>query len=198
MCVSHVYVHGYVCHHLPLGTGSVPGGADTVIDALLDAVGPHGTLCLPTLSYLFTTPESPIFDVRSTPTNLGAIPEAFRRRPTAVRSVHPTHSVTGACEIGQIHLLVLFSDSALDLYHWESVPWHTCATRSNGPASHRHHGRPCLGPHTGGSTFTVSQGASVGGTARVCGLWHPLQHNDSCCGRGTAGTARVSFATDHR
>src|SRR4051812_43450965 len=35
--------------------GHVPGGPDTVLDALQDAVGDGGTLVLPTLSYLFTT-----------------------------------------------------------------------------------------------------------------------------------------------
>jgi len=72
--------------------GPVPGGADTVIDALLDAIGPEGTLVIPTLSYLFTTREEPRFDVRTTPTNLGAIPAAALRRSGALRSLHPTHS----------------------------------------------------------------------------------------------------------
>jgi aminoglycoside N3'-acetyltransferase len=39
------------------------GGADTVINALLTAVGRKGTLCFPTLSYLFTSPDAPTFDV---------------------------------------------------------------------------------------------------------------------------------------
>lgn len=72
--------------------GHVDGGADAVIDALLDALGPSGTLVIPTLSYLFCTRESPMFDVRTTPTNLGAIPAAFLRRANARRSEHPTHS----------------------------------------------------------------------------------------------------------
>lgn len=76
--------------------GSVDGGASTVIDALLDALGPEGTLCVPTLSYLFVDADRPTFDVRSTPTNLGAIPETFRTRAGVTRSLHPTHSVA-AC-----------------------------------------------------------------------------------------------------
>jgi aminoglycoside N3'-acetyltransferase len=72
--------------------GHVPGGADTVIDALLEAVGPKGTLVLPTLSYLYTNLDSPNFDVRTTPTNLGTIPETFRSRVGVRRSCHPTHS----------------------------------------------------------------------------------------------------------
>jgi aminoglycoside 3-N-acetyltransferase len=72
--------------------GDVAGGAETVLDALLDAVGASGTIVIPTLSYLFCTKEKPVFDVRSTPTNLGAIPSAALRRQGAARSLHPTHS----------------------------------------------------------------------------------------------------------
>lgn len=72
--------------------GHVDGGADTVIDALLDAVGPEGTLVIPTLSYLYTNADSTNFDVAKTPTNLGTIPETFRLRPGVARSMHPTHS----------------------------------------------------------------------------------------------------------
>ena len=89
--------------------GHVPGGADTVIDALLEALGPSGTLLLPTLSYLFVTETSPTFNVVTTPTNLGAIPAAALRRTGAVRSLHPTHSVAAlgsrATELTRDHYL---------------------------------------------------------------------------------------------
>jgi aminoglycoside 3-N-acetyltransferase len=76
--------------------GPVPGGAETVVRGLLDALGPDGTLLLPALSYAHVTPQQPIFDVRFTPSNVGALPEYFRTRPGTRRSVHPTHSVCGA------------------------------------------------------------------------------------------------------
>jgi aminoglycoside 3-N-acetyltransferase len=79
--------------------GDVPGGADTVLDALLLALGPNGTLVVPTLSYLFCTEENPVFDVRSTPTSLGAIPSCALKRAGALRSLHPTHS---CCAIGAL------------------------------------------------------------------------------------------------
>lgn len=74
--------------------GYVEGGADTVIDALL-AVLCEGTLAVPTLTGAEEDgPEHPPFcDVRSTPCWTGRIPETFRRRKEAVRSLHPTHSV---------------------------------------------------------------------------------------------------------
>lgn len=84
---------GILLVHTSLASlGPVPGGADTVLDAFLRALGPTGTLVIPTLSYLFCTKEHPVFDVRSTPTNLGAIPSAALRRAGALRSLHPTHS----------------------------------------------------------------------------------------------------------
>lgn len=74
--------------------GWVDGGADTVIDALLQAVGPAGTIMVPTLtgqrSDSVTSP--PVFDVKNTPCWTGTIPETFRLRPDALRSLHPTHS----------------------------------------------------------------------------------------------------------
>lgn len=70
-----------------------PRPRQTSLDALLLALGPGGTLLVPTFSYLFVTPEAPAFDVRTTPTNLGALPAAALRRAAAVRSMHPTHSV---------------------------------------------------------------------------------------------------------
>ena len=73
--------------------GPVPGGPETVILGLLEALGPAGTLLLPALSYSFVTPQDPAFDVNATKSCVGAIPEFFRTRPGTIRSVHPTHSV---------------------------------------------------------------------------------------------------------
>lgn len=75
--------------------GHVMGGAGTVVQALLDAVGPEGTLLMPALSYDAVTPASPRFDARWTPSNVGAIPERFRTTAGVRRSHHPTHSVCG-------------------------------------------------------------------------------------------------------
>lgn len=75
--------------------GYVEGGADAVIDALLDTVGPGGTVLVPTLtgSESLSPQNPPVFDPANKPCWTGRIPETFRQRPGAIRSLHPTHSV---------------------------------------------------------------------------------------------------------
>ena len=75
--------------------GPLDGGPETVILSLLEAIGPQGTLLMPALSYATVGPQSPIFNVTTTPSCVGALPEYFRTRPGTIRSVHPTHSVSG-------------------------------------------------------------------------------------------------------
>src|SRR5262249_26453978 len=67
--------------------GFVEGGAEKVVDALLEVVGPEGTVMVPT----FNHGAADVFDVRTTPSRNGAVTEALRRRPEAYRSIHPTH-----------------------------------------------------------------------------------------------------------
>jgi aminoglycoside 3-N-acetyltransferase len=59
-------------------------------------LGAGGTLLMPALSYETVRSANPVFDVRATPSCVGALPEYFRTRPGTRRSVHPTHSVCGA------------------------------------------------------------------------------------------------------
>lgn len=75
--------------------GHVEGGAETVIDALLEAVRPGGTVMVPTLTgnSQLSASNPPVFDPVSTPCWTGRIPETFRARKNAFRSLHPTHSV---------------------------------------------------------------------------------------------------------
>lgn len=79
--------------------GEVDGGADAVVDALLEALGPEGTLVVPTFTYadLHDYPDSIdprwIFDPKTTRSGMGAITNAARMRDGALRSVHLWHSV---------------------------------------------------------------------------------------------------------
>ncbi len=70
--------------------GWVDGGAQAVVDGILETVGESGTVMMPA----FTFPPAEIFDPARTPSTMGAISEAFRKRPGVIRSIHPTHSVS--------------------------------------------------------------------------------------------------------
>jgi aminoglycoside N3'-acetyltransferase len=82
--------------------GSFERGPDSVIEGLERVVGPDGLVAMPTfpmsepvIEYLA---RDPVFDVRETPSRMGAVSERFRQAPEAWRSIHPTHplAVRGA------------------------------------------------------------------------------------------------------
>ncbi|MGB9690720.1 MAG: AAC(3) family N-acetyltransferase [Candidatus Sumerlaeaceae bacterium] len=73
--------------------GQVQGGAETVVEALLDVIGPQGHLLVPTFTYCLPLWNIPPFDIDATKSRVGVITETIRLRPDAVRSFHPTHSV---------------------------------------------------------------------------------------------------------
>ena len=83
--------------------GFVERGAQTVIDALLEAIGSEGTLLFPASpveahgkTYL---ESNPVFDVRNTPSKMGSISEHFRKMKGVKRSLHPLESV---CALGPL------------------------------------------------------------------------------------------------
>ena len=92
--------------------GYVCGGAQTIIEALIEVVGVEGTIMMPTQSWKNLDPvegvhweadESewqcirdnwPAYDKNITPTNtMGAVAEMFRKWPGSIRSDHPARSV---------------------------------------------------------------------------------------------------------
>ncbi len=92
--------------------GYVCGGAQTVIEALVETVGEEGTIVMPTQSWKNLDPETgvhwdvdeeywqvirdnwPAYDKQITPTNtMGAVAEMFRLWPGTIRSDHPARSV---------------------------------------------------------------------------------------------------------
>ena len=60
--------------------GGVVGGPAAVVEALLEVVGPHGTLLLPTFTHSGTTH----FDPRTTPSRNGAITDVYLFVPLCV------------------------------------------------------------------------------------------------------------------
>jgi aminoglycoside 3-N-acetyltransferase len=81
----------HVLAHSALSSfGHVEGGAQTVVDVLVDLIGPHGTLVMP---YFYPLYEG-IFDYAHPPAPYtGAVPQLLRRRAGAILSVHPSHPV---------------------------------------------------------------------------------------------------------
>ena len=80
--------------------GWVEGGADAVVQALIDTVTWRGTVLFPTLTGGpdDSPTKPPAFDARQTSCWTGTVPEAARLRPDALRSLHPTHSVAAIGE----------------------------------------------------------------------------------------------------
>ena len=91
--------------------GWICGGAETLIRALIEALGEDGTLVMPAYSGNYSEPDGweapsvpegwrgviresmPGWDPALTPTwGIGRVPELFRHFPGARRSVHPLHS----------------------------------------------------------------------------------------------------------
>jgi len=70
--------------------GQVGEAAEIVLDSFLEALGPDGTLLLPLFNFDFTSGAG--FDIRATPSQMGALTEAGRMRPGAVRTGHPIYS----------------------------------------------------------------------------------------------------------
>ena len=74
--------------------GWVEGGAKTVIAGLLDVLDPEqGTLVLPTLCQKDMERRFELWDIDASLSDVGAITEAGRLYPGAIRSDHATHSV---------------------------------------------------------------------------------------------------------
>ena len=89
------------------------GRPSDAIRVLQDVVGTTGTLLMPTLPFTGTAVDyasrGAMFDVRRTPSQVGLLTELFRRSPSVLRSVHPTHPVAAwgmhAAEMLAIHHL---------------------------------------------------------------------------------------------
>ncbi|MCL2815134.1 MAG: AAC(3) family N-acetyltransferase [Oscillospiraceae bacterium] len=80
-----------VVHSSLSSFGYVKGGADAVIDALMELLTPDGTILMPSFNHGEVYDDGGIFDVKATPTVSGKIADTFWRRPSVLRSMNPTH-----------------------------------------------------------------------------------------------------------
>jgi len=77
--------------------GYLENGADTLIDALLEAIGESGNLLMPSspnaLLQLDYIRQNLLFDVNESPSRLGIITEVFRKRVGVKRSLNATEPI---------------------------------------------------------------------------------------------------------
>ncbi len=84
--------------------GRIDDGAETVINAIMSAIGKQGTALFPTFTMSFIYMDGMLIkNERTRPYDqndpsqvwVGNIPQTFLSRKGVIRSVHPTHSVAG-------------------------------------------------------------------------------------------------------
>jgi len=97
--------------------GNIQGGAQTVVDAFLDVIGPQGTLVVPTFTFKHEAEDDPVIDPQNDISEMGAISEAVRVHPKALRSTAFRHSVAA---IGRRAEVITQCDSKLSPFDLHS------------------------------------------------------------------------------
>lgn len=125
-----------IVHSSLKSMGYVCGGAQTVIEALIEIVGKEGTIVMPSQSWKNLDPETgahwevnqedwdyirenwPVYDRDLTPTNtMGAIAEMFRKWPDSIRTTHPARSF---CALGNKAQYITYKHDLSDIFGEES------------------------------------------------------------------------------
>ena len=77
--------------------GYVDGGANTIVQVLMDYIGENGNILMPSSPnpklQLHFLRENSIIDLDTIPSAMGTITEIFRNTPNVKRSIHPTEPV---------------------------------------------------------------------------------------------------------
>lgn len=93
---DHVLVHSALSK-----IGYINGGAQTLVDALLNVITEKGTLLMPSFPASGRNKDFvesiTAFDIKNTPSQMGKVTELFRTMPGVKRSFHPTDPV---CALG--------------------------------------------------------------------------------------------------
>jgi len=85
-----------VVHSSLSAFGYVEGGADTVIDALIETLGQAGTLIMPSFTGL-RADDNAGYDRQTTPATVGIISDTFWKRRDVIRSSHPPRKPWAVC-----------------------------------------------------------------------------------------------------
>lgn len=101
--------------------GDVEGRAETVLDALIDYMQ-DGLLLFPTHSWSPENLQDGLYDPQTEPACVGILPNLFMKREGAIRSMHPTHSVTAIGDRAQEY-------TSYDVEAYTPCPRHGCFGR---------------------------------------------------------------------
>ena len=74
--------------------GAVDGGADTVLDVWMEYFK-NGLLLLPTHTWKTVNADNSVYNPYTTPSCVGLLTNMFMKRDGVIRSLHPTHSMSG-------------------------------------------------------------------------------------------------------
>jgi aminoglycoside 3-N-acetyltransferase len=95
--------------------GRVEGGGATVVEALLEVLGSRGTLVAPTFTFRHEAEADPVIDPAADASEMGAISEAVRTHPAALRSLAFRHSFAAVGRRAEVITRVDPGLSAFDL-----------------------------------------------------------------------------------
>ena len=95
--------------------GYIDGGAATVMEAFLEVLGPRGTLVAPSFTFCHEGEDDPVIDPRQDRSEMGAITEAVRQHPQALRSTAFRHSFAALGRRAQVITEVDPALSSFDL-----------------------------------------------------------------------------------
>ena len=83
---------GLLVHSAVQFLGKPVDGLETYLEAILEVIGPEGTLAVPTFNFGFCRGE--VFDPETTPSiDMGVFSEYIRQRPASRRTKHPMQSL---------------------------------------------------------------------------------------------------------
>jgi aminoglycoside 3-N-acetyltransferase len=199
---------GLMVHSSLSRFGHVEGGAQAVVDALMEALTPEGTLMLPSFNHggAFGEGKPGYYDSRETPTSNGAIPNLFWRLPGVYRSLNPTHAFAAwgknAREFTHFHhrTITMGPDSPLGLL-WRDGGY--CLLMGATYNSNTFHhvvemttGAPCLGRRTEAYPVRLPDGRTVMGRTwgwreRGCPYTKSGRYHERMRERGMERTTKV-------